>query len=262
VALAEPQAPGLPVLSHAEQEARTVAGLFNTQALVGAAATESALAARVPQAGLLHLAAHGQLNQLSPLFSRIVLAPDEKNDGNLEVHELYGLDLAQTDLVVLSACNTQLGSQSLGDDLVGLTRAFMYAGAPSVVASLWSVDDEATELLMRAFYTKLQQGRGKAQALREAQQDLRQQLPHPYYWAAFVLTGDPGPYLPPAPPPTPTVALAPTQPPPPAAAAAGATDSSGLIPATYLPIAILALIGLAALGALIIVKSRSGSRRT
>ena len=121
-----------------------------------------------------------------------MLAPDNASDGSLTVHEVYGLDLSQTDLVVLSACQTQLGAHSAGDDIVGLNRAFLYAGAPTVMASLWSVDDQSTGQLMEAFYTNLKQGLGKAEALRAAQADVRRTYPNPYYWAAFVLTGDPG----------------------------------------------------------------------
>ncbi|MCL5995326.1 MAG: CHAT domain-containing protein, partial [Chloroflexi bacterium] len=106
--------------------------------------------------------------------------------------EVYGLDLHNTDLVVLSACETQLGRQSQGDDIIALNRAFMYAGTPTVVASLWSVNDEATSQLMRSFYQHLKEGMGKAEALRAAQAELRTRYPHPFYWAAFVLTGDPG----------------------------------------------------------------------
>ena len=120
-----------------------------------------------------------------------MLAPDDKNDGALELHEVYQLDLAKTDLVVLSACETSRGQLSAGDDIIGLNRAFIYAGAPTVIASLWTVDDEATRVLMIAFYGYLKQGFGKAAALTQAQLDLRKQFPHPYYWAAFVLTGDP-----------------------------------------------------------------------
>lgn len=94
--------------------------------------------------------------------------------------------------MVLSACQTQLGAQSRGDDIVGLGRAFLYAGSPSVIASLWNVDDEATEVLMTAFYHHLKDGQGKAQALRSAQAETRARYPHPFYWAAFVLTGDAG----------------------------------------------------------------------
>jgi CHAT domain-containing protein len=114
------------------------------------------------------------------------------NQG-LEVREIYDLKLSHTSLIVLSACETQLGAQSKGDDMVGLNRAFIYAGASTIIASLWTVDDQATGLLMRSFYTYLKRGMSKAEALRVAQSKTRRQYPNPYYWAAFVLTGDAGP---------------------------------------------------------------------
>ena len=97
-------------------------------------------------------------------------APD---DGSLSVQAVYGLGLSRADLVVLSACETQLGAQSQGDDLVGLNRAFLYAGAPTVIASLWSVNDDATAVLMAAFYRHLRAGESKVQALRAAQAETR-----------------------------------------------------------------------------------------
>src|SRR6202011_4149055 len=123
--------------------------------LVGKDATEQAFRDQAGNNNLVHIAAHGQLNTGSPLFSKVVLAPDAagKQDGSLEVHEVYELDLKKTELVVLSACQTSLGAQSKGDDIVGLNRAFIYAGTPSVIASLWSVDDQATSQLMTSFYT-------------------------------------------------------------------------------------------------------------
>ena len=192
LALAQSQAEGFPLLRYANQEALTIAKLYNTQPLVGSAAMESALIARASNFNILHLAAHGELNQDSPLFSRIILAPGGDTDGSLEVHEVYGLDLAKADLVVLSACQTQLGKQSRGDDIIGLTRAFFYAGTPTVIASLWKVDDQATMDLMTSFYTHLRQGMSKAGALQAAQAETREKYPHPKYWAAFVLTGDAG----------------------------------------------------------------------
>jgi CHAT domain-containing protein len=132
------------------------------------------------------------LNATNPLFSRILLSPDGADAGAVEVREVYGLDLSGTDLVALSACETQLGEHGRGDDIVGLNRAFMAAGASHVVASLWTVDDAATSMLMRAFYKNLKRGMSKAAALQAAQAATRKKYPHPYYWAAFVLTGDPG----------------------------------------------------------------------
>jgi hypothetical protein len=183
----------LPALHYAEQEAKRIAQMYSTPPLVGAAATESAVFSQAEMAGILHLAAHGKYNPDNPLFSTLYLAPDKQRDGRLEVHDIYGLDLTKvTNLVVLSACQTQMGQLSKGDEVVGLNRAFLYAGTPSVMASLWSVDDKVTGLLMEGFYTHLQAGMTKAEALRQAQIDIRTEYPHPYYWAAFVLTGDGG----------------------------------------------------------------------
>ena len=179
-------------LPYAEQEARAIAALHATAPLIRTAATESIVRQQAGEIGILHLAAHGHYNPVAPLNSLIALAPDTANDGWLTAGEVYGLNLHQADLVVLSACQTHLGDLSAGDELVGLTRAFFYAGTPTVVASLWTVDDQATALLMERFYTHLRAGMGKAAALRHAQLDVRADYPNPYYWAAFVLSGDGG----------------------------------------------------------------------
>jgi CHAT domain-containing protein/Tfp pilus assembly protein PilF len=198
VVMGDPQtdAPDLPELAFAVQEAEQVAALLGTVPLLEGEASESALRTRVGEAGVVHLAAHGSFNLAAPLFSRLWLAPSEEDDGRLNVHEVYGLDLDQADLVVLSACETQVGELSAGDEVVGLNRAFLYS-APTVMASLWAVDDEATGTLMGRFYTHLSEGMGKAEALQMAQEDVRTdaahpEWAHPYYWAGFVLSGDPG----------------------------------------------------------------------
>lgn len=183
----------LPTLHFAEQEVNAIASLYNTQPLIGAAATESTVFSQASNAEILHLAVHGEFNKHNPLFSTLYLAPDTQHDGRLEVHDIYTLDLTQaTNLVVLSACQTQLGELSKGDEVVGLNRAFLYAGTPSVIATLWSVNDKVTGLLMQRFYTHLRSGMTTAQALHTAQMEVRVEYPHPYYWAAFVLTGDGG----------------------------------------------------------------------
>jgi len=120
------------------------------------------------------------------------MAPSEKSSGALELHEVYALDLRRSSLVVISACQTQLGARTRGDDIVALSRAFMYAGTPTAIASLWSVDDKSTVELMTSFYTHLKEGMSKASALRTAQVETRANHPNPYYWAGFVLTGNPG----------------------------------------------------------------------
>ncbi|HEU0253995.1 MAG TPA: CHAT domain-containing protein, partial [Pyrinomonadaceae bacterium] len=116
----------------------------------------------------------------------------KSQDGFLQLHDVYNLKLS-ADLVVLSACQTALGKDVRGEGLVGLTRGFMYAGAPRVVASLWQVDDAATADFMREFYAAmLTEGKRPAEALRAAQLRLSKQTQwsSPYYWAAFTLQGE------------------------------------------------------------------------
>jgi CHAT domain-containing protein len=135
----------------------------------------------------IHFATHGKFQADSPLSSGLYLAKDADNDGMLTVGELYSMKL-EADLVTLSACETGLGKIASGDDVVGLTRGFLYAGTRSIVASLWSVDDQATAALMQAFYSNLA-SMNKREALRQAQIKTRVTFPHPFYWAAFQLTG-------------------------------------------------------------------------
>ena len=124
----------------------------------------------LPSYDILHFATHAQLNEDDPLSSAVLLAKGGKEDGRLEVREIFGMDL-KANLVVLSGCDTALGKLSTGDELVGLTRAFIYAGTPSVVASLWSVDDSSTAQLMASFYRNLKT-MSKVEALRQAQLEL------------------------------------------------------------------------------------------
>jgi CHAT domain-containing protein len=135
----------------------------------------------------LHFASHGKFRSDEPLGSGLLLAKDADNDGLLTVGELYSMQL-DADLVTLSACETGLGKVANGDDVVGLTRGFLFAGSRSIVASLWSVDDRATATLMKAFYDNLAT-HPKREALRRAQASARQEFPHPFFWAAFQLTG-------------------------------------------------------------------------
>jgi CHAT domain-containing protein len=166
--------------------------MLQAPAYTGATASEEQFWLAANGAEIIHLAAHGGYNSANPLYSAIYLGASGDQDGLLEVHEIYSLDLSATDLVVLSACETNVGKLSAGDEVVGLTRAFFFTGTPTVIASLWNVDDEATSILMKSFYSHLQAGTGKAEALRQAQIEVREEYPSPYYWAAFVLSGDPG----------------------------------------------------------------------
>jgi CHAT domain-containing protein len=183
---------GSDLLVHAEEEAAAVGKTYGVVPAMASSSTESRLREAMTQAHVVHVAAHAMLNSAQPNFSRLLLAADGEHDGLVNVHELYGLDMGQLDLVVLSACHTQIGPLSAGDDVVGLHRAFLQAGAKSVIASLWPVDDESSALLMSRFHVLLRAGRGKAKALAEAQREVRKQFPNARDWAAFVLNGDAG----------------------------------------------------------------------
>lgn len=141
----------------------------------------------------IHFATHGVISEDSPGRSGLVLSPvDRDEDGILQMNEIFNLDL-EADLVVLSACRSGLGKLVRGEGIVGLTRAFMYAGADSLVVSLWSVNDESTAEFMKAFYRQLKAGRSRSDALRRAKRTmLRSSTPayhFPYFWAPFVLIG-------------------------------------------------------------------------
>lgn len=145
---------------------------------------------------IIHFATHGILNSVNPELSGVVLSlVDEKGmaqNGFLRLNEIFNLNLP-AELVVLSACQTGLGEQVRGEGIISLTRGFMYAGAPRVVVSLWSVDDRATAELMTRFYTAmLKKGLKPAAALRAAQIEVLKQdkWKSPYYWAAFGLQGE------------------------------------------------------------------------
>jgi CHAT domain-containing protein/tetratricopeptide (TPR) repeat protein len=156
-------------LPAAEAEAAYIASLFpGGRALLGAQATGAAVRAELGTAPVLHLATHGCLSAESPMLSALLLAGGDA----LPVHELMGLRL-DADLVVLSACETGRGEASGGDEVLGLTRALLAAGARAAVVSLWPVDDESASLLMGEFYRHLREGRPAADALRAAQAYLR-----------------------------------------------------------------------------------------
>ena len=163
----------------------------------GRDASEQAFRREAPHKRIVHLASFGVLNKQNPLFSFVELAPGGEHDGVLEVNEVFGLDM-HADLVVLSACQTALGSGAQadvppGDDWVGLTRAFLLAGARQVLGTLWPVDDWATATFMRHFYGNLARGMIPAQALSATQRSLSASTPtsDPFYWAGFVLVGGP-----------------------------------------------------------------------
>jgi len=177
-------------LPAAEREAVAVAALLDTQALIGTAASKAAILVRAPAAGVIHLATHGIAEDArgEGVPGALVLAPSGTDDGVLTTLEITALRL-QADLVVLSACNTGLGNIS-GDGVLGLSRAFLAAGAQGVVVSLWSVPDQPTAELMQTFYRKLAGSGNKADALRQAMLETRARHPDPLAWAGFILVGD------------------------------------------------------------------------
>jgi CHAT domain-containing protein/tetratricopeptide (TPR) repeat protein len=172
-----------------EGEAMRVAEFFGTEAHLGQEATGALLQEEGAEYNALHLSCHGFFDPDDPLASGLQLA-----DGVLTARDIMGLKL-NADLVTLSACQTALSDQQPGDELVGLTRALLYAGASSVLVTLWSVSAVAALELMGDFYGRLR-GKGGAKveaeavALREAMLEMRKKREHPYHWAPFILVGD------------------------------------------------------------------------
>jgi CHAT domain-containing protein/Tfp pilus assembly protein PilF len=183
------------------REVEAIAGLFPSRAYFGGDATEARVKSLGKDVRFLHFACHGLIDERSPLASALALAvPDRpegvNDDGLLHAWEIFEGVRIDADLVTLSACETALGRDMGGEGLVGLTRAFQYAGARSVLASLWSVSDESTAELMRRFYAHLKTGLAKDQALRAAQRELIHSVggptptAHPFHWAGFQIVGD------------------------------------------------------------------------
>jgi CHAT domain-containing protein len=182
------------LMPHVLAEGRAVAALFPGAQLFEDAATVAGVREHARSADVVHVAAHGRQRSDSPLFSHVRLA-----DGNLTTLDFLDLEL-DCQLVTLSACESGLGPVVAGDDQVGLTRSLLYAGARSVLQSLWHVEDRATSQLMVRFYERLRAGDGRARALRAAQRlmlaDEREPgHRHPLFWAPFTLVGDWGPLV-------------------------------------------------------------------
>jgi CHAT domain-containing protein len=157
--------------------------LPNARVFEGAEAREDKLREFGPSAGKLHIAAHGIFRADNPMFSSLRLG-----DSWLNLFDIFNLQLG-AELTVLSACETGMSAVWEGDELLGLARGFLYAGTPSLVVSLWTVNDRSTAQLMRRFYEELQRGTSKSKALQRAVVEVKASFPHPYYWAPFVLMG-------------------------------------------------------------------------
>ncbi|HYR43857.1 MAG TPA: CHAT domain-containing protein [Terriglobia bacterium] len=159
--------------------------LGNSRSFIGAEATQEQLTRQMTDAEIIHIASHASFRPDNPMFSSIQL-----HDKALNFFDIYNLR-TNASLITLSGCGTGLSSIVAGDELMGLVRGFLYAGATSVVISLWDVNDQTTADLMRYFYSNLAAGHPKSESLRLAMLRLRQDHPHPYYWAPFLLMGDP-----------------------------------------------------------------------
>jgi CHAT domain-containing protein len=179
-------------LHRVQDEAETVASLLEGQCYLEGEATIARLIEQSPGAPIIHIATHGQSRLDAPNFSFVRLA-----DGQLNAIDAFSLDLHACELVALSGCETGLALSGGGDEQLGLGRAFLAAGAKSLVISLWPVEDNATNELMKLFYRYLLQGESKVQALQSAQCQLLREASsihtHPFFWAAFRLVGDVGP---------------------------------------------------------------------
>jgi CHAT domain-containing protein/Flp pilus assembly protein TadD len=180
----------LPSLPGSEQEAQIIAKLLNTQAIIGPQATKISIVKQMLNARIIHLATHGFFKEVKSrdMPGAIALAPSGNDDGFLTSSEILDLKL-NAELVVLSACNTGRGTLT-SDGVIGLSRALITAGVPTILTSLWPVPDAPTAELMAEFYRQLQQNPNKAQALRQAMLITMKKHPEPRDWAGFTLIGE------------------------------------------------------------------------
>jgi len=182
-------------LPNAELEVNAIASDFEkAMVLTGKNATEKRFNELAIDYTNIHLATHFLVDDVQPLYSKIILSQsnNENEDGLLHTYEIYNLRL-NANMVVLSGCNSGLGKLRRGEGLIGMTRAFLYAGVPNLVVSLWPVDDESTAILMKQFYKYLNEGLDKRMALQKAKIDLirsKDKKRDPFYWAPFVLIGE------------------------------------------------------------------------
>ncbi len=170
-----------------------IAEMLKGVADTAAQATKTRFLETASSAGILHLAMHGLVNDRSPLLSSLVFSVEDTADRHLRIADIYGLRLSAAQ-VVLSACNTAIGDIQRGEGIMSLSRAFAFAGCPSMVASLWSVPSEETAQLMVDYYAGLQQGQTADLAMQAAKMAyIEQSLPerqHPYFWAGWAVVGD------------------------------------------------------------------------
>ena len=167
-----------------EMEAQAVAAAIpGARLFLGADATERTLRTHAAESRFVHIASHAYFRPGSPMFSALQLS-----DTQLNVHDLYHLRMP-AELVALSGCATGAGITTGGDELLGMTRGLFCAGARALLVSLWDIHDESTAPFMARIYGRIVDGMPTAQALRTAMIELRDERPHPFYWAPFILMG-------------------------------------------------------------------------
>lgn len=180
-------------LPGAEREVQQVAKLFNgSEIYLKQDATKDRFKASAGRHNMVHIAAHAELDDVDPLFSRILFASNASETGLLEAREIYTLDLRGVRLITLSACESGLGRVARGDEIIGFTRSLLSAGANSIVASLWPVADDSTDLLMNRLYRELASGRDLMAAMQAAQLEVQKnrRFAHPFFWAPFNVIGN------------------------------------------------------------------------
>jgi len=179
----------------AKEEAIYVSKLMGGDLYLSDQASESSFKNEASGKRVIHLAMHTLLNDSNPMYSKMIFSQVDESDedGSLNTYELYNLEI-QAGMVVLSSCNTGTGSVRSGEGVISLARGFMYAGAPSVVMSLWEVDDQSGSEIVKLFYKNLKKGFTKSKALRKARElylsGSSQQNAHPYFWCSLVILGD------------------------------------------------------------------------
>ncbi|MBK9391405.1 MAG: CHAT domain-containing protein, partial [Bacteroidetes bacterium] len=172
-----------------EDELKKILPLFSDKlSALGPKSTETFAKKSAGEFNFIHFATHGIYNYRQPLYSFLLFPPSDNDDGRLNVWEVFEMNI-NSKLVTLSACETGLGNLDQGDELVGLSRAFLYAGSSAVIVSLWSVADYPTSILMTNFY-KYIKTHPLQEALTLAQRDVIKQYPQPLYWAPFILIGN------------------------------------------------------------------------
>lgn len=178
-------------LPYAEDEAQQIAQIYRpSELLIGKDATLYHFIQKAHKHDILHIAAHGEFNKDQPLQSRLLLTPSTGDTGDLTVSRLYSMEpKLNINIAVLSACETGLADIATGDELIGLQRGFLFAGADSIIGSLWRIPDQTTVYLMKHFYEGLNRQMSRAEALRYAQLETLKKYPNKATWAAFTYIG-------------------------------------------------------------------------